>query len=180
MGTMARSKQDVQLEHILVAIAKDYRLPLVPPGWKQAGDLQIPLHVMAERMLHYAVMVVIADRHGHNDESLRQALGEFARLQGRLYDYLVVKLYTTQSNKRLEVNYYEADDFLVLVLTAGVAPVLEAISQIITPFVIQHHRQRTPGYRDLRLCMPTRSRCCVTASSNASNRCWRWACACSH
>lgn len=148
---MARSKYDAQLETILVTVARHYRLPLVPPGWKQAGDLQIPLPVMAERMLHYAVMVVIGDRHGHDSDSLRQALTEFARLHSRLYDYLVVKLYSTQSSKRLEVNYYEADDFLVLVLTAGVAPVLEAMSQIIIPFVIQHHRQRTPDFRALRL-----------------------------
>jgi hypothetical protein len=147
---MARSKQDVQLEHILVTIARDYHLPLVPPGWQQPGDLQIPLHIMAERMLQYAVMVVVADRHGHSGTPLRDVLGEFARLQARLYEYLVLKLYATQSGKRLEVNYYEADDFLVLVLTAGVAPVVEVMGQIITPFVIQHHRQPSPGYRDLR------------------------------
>ena len=147
---MAQSKQDKQLEHILVTIARDYRLPLVPPNWQQPGDLRIPPHVMAERMLNYAVIIAIADRQGHNIDSLKNALSEFARLQGRLYEYVAVKLYTTQANKRLDVNYYEADDFLVLVLTAGVAPVLEVMAQIIMPFVIQHHRQPTPNYRDLR------------------------------
>jgi hypothetical protein len=147
---MAQSKQDKQLEHILVTIARDYRLPLVPPNWQQPGDLRIPAHVMAERMLNYAVMIAIADRQGHDAHALKNALNEFARLQGQLYEYVVVKLYTSQSGKRLDVDYYEADDFLVLVLTAGVAPVLEAMAQIVTPFVMQHHRQPTPGYRDLR------------------------------
>lgn len=147
---MTRSKQDRQLEHILITIARDYRLPLVPPGWQQPGDLQIPLHVMAERMLHYAVMVVVGDRHGHSSESLRAALAEFARLHGRLYDQLAQKLYPTQSGQRLDASYYEADDFLVVVLTADVAPVLETMGQIVAPFVIQHQRQPTPHYRELR------------------------------
>lgn len=147
---MAQSKQDKQLEHILVTIARDYRLPLVPPNWQQPGDLRIPPHIMAERMLNYAAMIAIADRQGHSEDSLKNALGEFARLQGKLYEYLVVRLFSTQSDKPLDVNYYEADDFLVLVLTASVAPVLEAMAQIITPFVIQHQRQPTPGPRDLR------------------------------
>src|SRR5690606_14320330 len=147
---MAQPKQDKQLEHILVTIARDYRLPLVPPNWQQPGDLRIPPHIMAERMLNYAVIIAIADRQGHSEDSLKNALGEFARLQGRLYEYLVDRLYTTQSRKRLDVNYYEAEDFLVLVLTASVAPVLEAMAQIIVPFVIRNQRQPIPGHRDLR------------------------------
>ncbi|MAS37159.1 MAG: hypothetical protein CL610_24375 [Anaerolineaceae bacterium] len=144
-----RSKFDLQLEHILITIANDYNLPLTPPGWQKPGDLQMPLNNLAEHMNRYGVMVMVADKHGHDEISLKQALLECTRMQGQFYDYMVTQLYATQSGKPMEANYYEADDFLVLVMTAGVAPVIEVMGLQLIPFVVEYYRQPEPPYRVL-------------------------------
>ena len=148
-GMTQRTKYDLQLEHIVVRIARDYDLPLIPPGWVQPGDLSTPLPVMVERMLRYAVLVLLGDKQGHTDESLQEAIFESARLHTRLYDFLVTRLYASQSGKPVNAHYYDAEEFLVLVIGGSVAPVIEVMGQVIAPFVLHNHRQLRPAYRQM-------------------------------
>ncbi|MBZ0304088.1 MAG: hypothetical protein K8J31_30405 [Anaerolineae bacterium] len=145
-----RSKEDLQLERILIQIARDYHLPLVPPDWQHPGDLQTPLPVFADRMVHYSVLPLVADRQNHTPDTLMHALEDCARWFGHLYDDLVTQLYSTHAGQPLEANFYEADQFLVVVFTGSVAPVIEVLGQEVAPFVIRHHRQPPPSDRELR------------------------------
>jgi hypothetical protein len=144
--SMPISKYDRQLEHILVAIIRDYELPLLPHGWRKAGDLPLPSHEMVTEMLrHHALLVLVADKANLPDqEQLKAALNECARLYGQLYDYVSQRLFGQVAAERLDVAFYEASEFVVLVLQAPIGPVVQAIGSLVVPFVREHHYQQRP------------------------------------
>ena len=136
---------DHQLEKILVAIIRDYRLPLLPDGWQEPGDLPQPPRVMAETILaQHGIVTLLADKSGHSQESLLKALRQCARLYGQLYDFLVLHLFSTQTGRTISINYYQTETFLVMVFQAPVAPVMEAIGRFVMPFVRRYHRLPPP------------------------------------
>jgi len=143
------SKYDLELERILVQLARDYSLPLVPAGWQQPGDLRMPLSAFAERIQRHALVLLAADKHGHTDQTLLPALKECARCFGHLYDYVAAQLFSSIASEPLAADYYEAEYFLMVVFKGDIAPVMEVIGQVIVPFVVTHHRQPMPDRREL-------------------------------
>jgi hypothetical protein len=141
---MPSRNYNLQLEQMLVQIARDYSLPIIPAGWQKPGDLAIPLHRFVEAMLPYKVLALVAEKHNLAPDAPEAAVRECARRFGQLYDYLVLNLYSTQSGERLQAALYPNDDFLVLALKAPLAPVIEVFGQQLVPFIMQYHRQPRP------------------------------------
>ena len=142
---------DDELEKCLVVIARKYAPDLLDSNWQRPGDLNQPPHEFARTLLRHDVLVIIGDRAGHpDDESVQAAAKHCHRHYRALYSLLIDHLFSyTLADISLKASYCEASDFVVLSLYAPAGPLIPALGNIVTPFVIQHHVPQQATASDL-------------------------------
>lgn len=135
---------DAELEKCLVAVARRYAPEMIPATWKQPGDLGHPPHNFARLLLRHDLLVLIGDRAGHSDDSLKDAAQACYSLYKRLYRLIAGKLFAyTLADAKMTASICDASDFIVMTLHAPGVPIIEALGTLITPFVIQHYQPHT-------------------------------------
>lgn len=131
---------DAELEKCMVAAARRYAPDLIPATWKQPGDLGHLPHDFARLLLRHDLLVLVGDRAGHSDDSLRDAAQRCYSLYKRLYRLLADKLFAyTLGDSRMTASYCDASDFIVVTLHAPGVPIIEALGTLVTPFVVRHY-----------------------------------------
>lgn len=133
---MTTTPYSEELELTLVHVAQKYAPRIAPPKWKKAGDLVLPLHVLARQLANYHVLVVLGHRAEQRSEDLPAVVRECAEAYCDLYKLLVDVLYPPL--KGVKAHYYSLNRSQLLVCIVGDArPVIEVLAGYVVPYVVE-------------------------------------------
>ncbi len=133
---MNEKNYDEQFDRILDQIVGDFAVDLEDTTW----STRLPHEKIDRLLVEHHLLVVVTSKPDEFVHAVRECYTNVAAL----YEYLVLNLYTSVINESLEFSYYEAEDFLVLIFNGAAAPVVEAIGQVVMPFVTEHFHQDLP------------------------------------